>query len=112
MGVVSAELDRLVAAEAAALGPDLPEVAFIADIMRLLATRVAAAATAAAEVGGLGGGDGGGAVAAEVKRRLGTLIPLHCGHNASYSDGERAVLHRHVSRVMETWGGGSSVGAA
>lgn len=39
----------------------------------------------------------------EMKANLGTLIPLHCGHNAPYSDSERRMLQFHVSQTMATW---------
>jgi len=36
-------------------------------------------------------------------RALGVLIPLRCGHNAAYSQGELKMLRHHVEAVMATW---------
>ncbi|CAN0155003.1 unnamed protein product [Scytosiphon promiscuus] len=43
-----------------------------------------------------GGGDGGGG-----RPFLGRILPLHCGHNNSYSDSERRMLLEHLA--LQGW---------
>ncbi|CAM9904314.1 unnamed protein product, partial [Ectocarpus sp. 8 AP-2014] len=69
------------------------------DGSQLLGGGVASSSSpASAVVGGggsseSGGGDGG--------LSLGRVLPLHCGHNNSYSDGERRMLLEHLA--LEGW---------
>ena len=73
---------------------DLVEVRYVADLFRYLAARlrVASQQATAPDADAAGGRDA-----------LGTLIPLHCGHNAAYSDEEREMLTFHLEKAIRTW---------
>ncbi|CAM9789499.1 unnamed protein product [Ectocarpus fasciculatus] len=68
------------------------------DGNQLLGRGVASSSSPASAVvgGGEGGGSGGGGGLS-----LGRVLPLHCGHNNSYSDGERRMLLEHLA--LEGW---------
>ena len=74
---------------------DLVEVRYVADLFRYLAARLRVASQQATAPDA--------AAAAAGHDALGTLIPLHCGHNAAYSDEEREMLTFHVEKAIRTW---------
>ena len=93
----------------ASLPSDLVEVKYVADMFRYLASRLRVASHQAAILdknnGSSSGGGGGGGFGrpAPSKALLGTLIPLHCGHNAAYSDEEREMLSFHLEKAIRSW---------
>lgn len=111
----------------------LSQVRYIAGMMRLLAHRTGGEVSAqqarnarypnsdlpsllGSGANGAGGGSGAAAgvhgglelgveaiAGSSSSRALGVLIPLRCGHNAAYSQGELKMLRHHVEAVMATW---------
>jgi hypothetical protein len=61
--------------------------------------------------GGSSVGEIGTAMADRAGLEIGTLIPLHCGHNAAFSDGEKRMLEHHVARITATWTPSTEAGA-
>ena len=69
---------------------DLQEVFFVAGMFRYLASRLRISA-------------GQAETDTSLKNRLGSLIPLHCGHNAPYSEEEQTMLIYHIEKTIRSW---------
>ena len=66
------------------------EVRFVAEVMKYLEQRVTQGVASAGH---------SGAIHPQAKAQLGSLVPLHCGHNNSFADNERQMLIHHLNNV-------------